>query len=88
VLEAMLILFLFYTLFLFLLIPQFKLNRAAMEHLRNNQYFSTEKELIDKMDKFFSLTLSNIGDILVSKMNNNFSVHSGYLRVTGFPNEY
>jgi hypothetical protein len=44
------------------------------EHLRNCKYFSTAKEFREKMDEFFSQTLPKIGDILESRINDNFQV--------------
>ncbi len=42
------------------------------EHVRNNQYFATAKEFRQKIERFFSLTLPDIGDSLNSRINDNF----------------
>ncbi|MFT6902870.1 MAG: hypothetical protein ACJAXS_003089 [Colwellia sp.] len=44
------------------------------EHIRNNQYFAAAKEFRDKIDEFFSETLLTIGDILETRINDNFQV--------------
>jgi hypothetical protein len=44
------------------------------EHVRNNKYFATAKEFREKIDEFFSQTLPKIGDILESRINDNFQV--------------
>jgi len=44
------------------------------EHVRNNKYFATAKEFRGKIDAFFSQTLPKIGDILRSRINDNFQV--------------
>jgi hypothetical protein len=36
--------------------------------------FATAKEFRDKIDEFFSQTLPKIGDILASRINDNFQV--------------
>jgi len=44
------------------------------EYVRNNKYFATAKEFRNKIDEFFSQTLPRIGDILASRINDNFQV--------------
>jgi transposase len=54
--------------------PIERLWKVMNEHVRNNKYFATAKEFRDKIDEFFSQTLPKIGDILESRINNNFQV--------------
>ena len=44
------------------------------EHVRNNKYFAKAKEFRDKIDEFFSETLPTIGDILTTRINDNYQV--------------
>jgi hypothetical protein len=44
------------------------------EHVRNNRYFATAKEFRNTIDEFFSQSLPKIGDILASRINDNFQV--------------
>jgi transposase len=54
--------------------PIERLWKAMNEHVRNNKYFATAKEFRDKINDFFSQTLPKIGDILASRINDNFQV--------------
>lgn len=54
--------------------PIERLCKVRNEHIRNNQYFAAAKEFRDKIDEFFSETLLTIGDILESRINDNFQV--------------
>jgi len=54
--------------------PIERLWKVMNEHVRNNKYFSTAKEFRDKIDEFFNQTLPKIGDILESRINDNFQV--------------
>ena len=54
--------------------PIERLWKVMNEHVRNNKYFATAKEFRDKIDEFFSQTLPKIGDILGSRINDNFQV--------------
>jgi len=54
--------------------PIERLWKVMNEHVRNNKYFATAKEFRDKIDEFFSETLPTIGDILESRINDNFQV--------------
>lgn len=54
--------------------PIERLWKIMNEHVRNNKYFATAKEFRDKIDEFFSQTLPKIGDILASRINDNFQV--------------
>ena len=54
--------------------PIERLWKVMNEHVRNNKYFATAKEFRDKIDEFFSQTLPQIGDILGSRINDNFQV--------------
>ena len=52
--------------------PIERLWKVMNEHVRNNQYFATAKEFRQKIERFFSLTLPDIGDSLNSRINDNF----------------
>ena len=54
--------------------PIERLWKVRNEHVRNNKYFATAKEFRDKIDEFFSETLPTIGDILETRINDNFQV--------------
>ena len=54
--------------------PIERLWKVMNEYVRNNKYFATAKEFRDKIDEFFSQTLPNLGDILASRINDNFQV--------------
>jgi len=54
--------------------PIERLWKVMNEHVRNNKYFATAKEFRDKIDEFFSQTLPKIGDVLESRINDNFQV--------------
>jgi len=54
--------------------PIERLWKVMNEHVRNNKYFATAKEFRDKIDEFFSETLPTIGDILETRINDNFQV--------------
>ena len=54
--------------------PIERLWKVMNEHVRNNKYFATAKEFRDKIDEFFSQILPKIGDILASRINDNFQV--------------
>jgi len=54
--------------------PIERLWKVMNEHVRNNKYFATVKEFRDKIDEFFSQTLPKIGDVLESRINDNFQV--------------
>jgi transposase len=54
--------------------PIERLWKVMNEHVRNNKYFATAKEFKDKIDTFFSETLPTIGDILKTRINDNFQV--------------
>jgi len=54
--------------------PIERLWKVMNEHVRNNKYFATAKEFREKIDEFFSQTLPKIGDILGSRINDNFQV--------------
>ena len=54
--------------------PIERLWKVMNEHVRNNKYFATAKEFRNKIDEFFSQTLPKIGDILASRINDNFQV--------------
>ncbi|MCJ8315417.1 MAG: IS630 family transposase [Saccharospirillaceae bacterium] len=54
--------------------PIERLWKIMNEHVRNNKYFATAKEFRDRIDEFFSQTLPKIGDILGSRINDNFQV--------------
>jgi len=54
--------------------PIERLWKVMNEHVRNNKYFATAKEFRDKIDEFFTQTLPQIGDILGSRINDNFQV--------------
>jgi transposase len=54
--------------------PIERLWKVMNEHVRNNKYFATAKEFRNKIDELFSQTLPKIGDILVSRINDNFQV--------------
>ena len=54
--------------------PIERLWKVMNEHVRNNKYFATAKEFRDKIDEFFNQTLPKIGDILESRINDNFQV--------------
>ena len=54
--------------------PIERLWKVMNEHVRNNKYFATAKEFKNKIDEFFSQTLPKIGDILASRINDNFQV--------------
>jgi len=54
--------------------PIERLWKVMNEHVRNNKYFATAKEFRDKIDAFFSETLPTIGDILKTRINDNFQV--------------
>ena len=44
------------------------------EHVRNNKYVATAKEFRDKIDELFRETLPTIGNILATRINDNFQV--------------
>jgi len=52
--------------------PIERLWKVMNEHVSNNKYFATAKEFRDKIDEFFIQTLPRIGDILASRINDNF----------------
>ena len=54
--------------------PIERLWKVMNEYVRNNKYFATAKEFRNKIDEFFSQTLPKIGDILASRINDNFQV--------------
>ena len=54
--------------------PIERLWKVMNEHVRNNKYFATAKEFRDKIDAFFSETLPTIGNILATRINENFQV--------------
>jgi transposase len=54
--------------------PIERLWKVMNEHVRNNKYFATAKEFRDKIDEFFSQTLPKIGDVLESRINDDFQV--------------
>lgn len=54
--------------------PIERLWKVMNEHVRNNKYFATAKEFRNQIDEFFSQTLPKIGDILASRINDNFQV--------------
>jgi len=54
--------------------PIERLWKVMNEHVRNNKYFATAKEFRNKIDAFFNQTLPKIGDILASRINDNFQV--------------
>lgn len=54
--------------------PIERLWKVMNEHVRNNKYFATAKEFRDKIDEFFSETLPTIGDVLKTRINDNFQV--------------
>lgn len=54
--------------------PIERLWKVMNEHVRNNKYFATAKEFRNKIDEFFTQTLPRIGDILASRINDNFQV--------------
>jgi len=54
--------------------PIERLWKVMNEHVRNNKYFATAKEFREKIDEFFSQTLPTIGDVLESRINDNFQV--------------
>jgi transposase len=54
--------------------PIERLWKEMNEHFRNNKYFATSKEFREKIDEFFSQTLPEIGDILESRINDDFQV--------------
>jgi len=44
------------------------------EHVRNNKYVATAKEFRDKIDEFFNEKRPTIGNILATRINDNFQV--------------
>jgi len=54
--------------------PIERLWKVMNEHVRNNKYFATAKEFREKIDEFFSETLPTMGDILKTRINDNFQV--------------
>jgi transposase len=48
--------------------------KVMNEHVSNNKYFATAKEFRNKIDEFSRQTLPKIGDILASRIKDNFQV--------------
>ncbi len=44
------------------------------EQVRNNRYFSDKHEFRDNVFKFFTTTLPDIADSLISRINDHFQV--------------
>jgi transposase len=54
--------------------PIKRLWKVMNEHVSNNKYFATAKEFRNKIDEFSRQTLPKIGDILASRIKDNFQV--------------
>ena len=51
-----------------------RLWKVMNEHVRNNKCFFTAKEFREQIDHFFKSKLPEIGDSLVSRINDNFQI--------------
>jgi transposase len=54
--------------------PIERLWKVMNEHVRNHKDFATAKKFRDKIDEFFNETLTTIGDILETRINDNTQV--------------
>lgn len=54
--------------------PIERLWKVMNEHARNNKYFASAKEFREKIMEFFDVTLPDIADSLVSRLNDNFQI--------------
>ncbi|WP_350305387.1 transposase [Photorhabdus viridis] len=54
--------------------PIERLWKVMNEHVRNNRYFADKHEFRDKVFKFFTTTLPDIADSLMSRINDHFQV--------------
>lgn len=56
--------------------PIERLWKVMNEHARNNVYFKNKQDFKTAINKFFTVTLSEIADALTSRINDNFQVLS------------
>ncbi len=67
--------------------PIERLWKVMNEHVKNNHYFATAKELRERIDEFFEVTLPEISETLTCQINDNFqTLKSATLKPDGYRN--